>query len=126
LALHAPHFFAAQAPHFFAAQAPHFLVLQAPHFLPLHAPAATLQRARQPEAAQPDSAAAVTTAAARLRDSWEASVFIVDSWFRGWGVFGAMHRCTGARRGPHGTLTDSSAIARHGWRRSFDRSVSFA
>jgi hypothetical protein len=100
LALHAPHFFAAQAPHFLAAQAPHFLVLQAPHFLPLHAPAATLQRARQPDAAQPDSAAAVTTAAARLRDSWEASVFIVDSWFSGWGFLAHGVRRGWEARGP--------------------------
>jgi hypothetical protein len=59
------------APHFFAAQAPHFLVLQG--LAKLHGPAEALQRARQAPPAQPASAAAVTTAQARVRERSSAS-----------------------------------------------------
>jgi hypothetical protein len=64
---------APQAPHFFALQAPHFLAAQAPHFLPLQALAGALHRARQAPPAHPASAAAVTTAVARVRESSSAN-----------------------------------------------------
>ncbi|WP_428423054.1 hypothetical protein [Methylibium sp.] len=56
-----------------AAQAPHFFAPQAPHFLPLQALAEVLQRARQALPAQPASAAAVTTAVARVRERSRAN-----------------------------------------------------
>jgi hypothetical protein len=66
-----------RAGYFLAAQAPHFLAPQAPHFLAAQAPAvAPEQRARQPLAAQPDNAAAVTTAAASVRDRSKARRFM--------------------------------------------------
>ena len=70
-----------ESPHancyFLAAQAPHFfLAAQALHFLPLQALLVVPQRARHPELAQPASAAAVTTAAARVLDSSVAREFM--------------------------------------------------
>jgi hypothetical protein len=79
LAEQAPHFLALQAPHFLAEQAPHFLALQAPHFLALQVWVLVLQRALQALAAQPDKAAAVTTAAARVRERSRASELMENS-----------------------------------------------
>jgi hypothetical protein len=71
------------AAHFLAAQAAHFLAAQGLHFLPLHAPAAVAQRTRQAPPAQPASAAAVTTAVAKVRERSRAKELIsISSWGR--------------------------------------------